>query len=73
MWWKQPTNIFENKGDQIFIQICLGDKKFRKSRHVWNETRNRGCDGINKGGQKFKYGIENPTIPYIFEPGTFKN
>ena len=49
MWWTKPKNIFENRGDQIFNQICLGDEIFRKSRQVWNETQHRGCDKIHNG------------------------
>ena len=55
MWWTKPINLFENKGDQIFIQICPGDENFWKSRQVWTEAVDRGCDGINKGDNKFKY------------------
>lgn len=53
MWQTKPINIFENRGGQIFNQICPRDEIFRKSRQVRTETRNRVCDGINKGGKKF--------------------
>ena len=54
-------------------QICPGDEIFRKLRQVWTETQHTVCDEKNKGGQKLNYGLENLTIPYPCEPGTFTN
>ena len=73
MLWTKSINIFTNGGDQIFNQIFLRDEIFRKSRQIWTEKLNRVYDGITKGSEKFKYGIENLTIPYPSESGTFTN
>ena len=51
MWLKNQRNLFENRGDQIFSQICRGDEFFYKSRQVWTKTGNKGCHGINKVGK----------------------
>ena len=55
IWQEKHIKLFENRGDQIFSQICPRDEIFWKSRQVWIETRNRGCDGIKNSGKKCKY------------------
>ena len=55
MWWTKSRNSFENIGDQIFSQICLGDEISWKLRQVWTETQHRGWDETNNWGKKFNF------------------
>lgn len=62
MWQTKSRNHFKN-GDQILIQICPGDQTSWKLRLFCIETQHRDYDKINKGGQKFNFGLQKLTIP----------